>query len=739
LVFSIKKAKVYFPKGKEAYFGLLKQGEEVLLPMKTHITPGRPGFTSPKIGLGLLTTVLAGLLMGLLSANQGAAAPPAIGLSQFQQLYDYSDKAVIEQRASRSWTWGLVVSDLLTEPYTQGGVRKVQYFDKTRMEQTEGRAVTNGLLAKELITGLLQLGDNDFKQYQADYFHNIAGDPGSNVPNPTYLSFRKVATIDNDNKAPNKVGQTITATIARDGSVGDNADLGTQFKVKNAYFDNGLSHNIPDVFWNFLNQTGPVYKNGAYVNDKVFDWISTVGLPLTDAYWSKSVVGGKTLDVLVQAFERRVMTYTPTNNDPYKVEMGNVGQHYYAWRNLVTAPPPPTPTPTPPPANLEPVPAAPAWNGIARVVPSQSVLFASVMEVRPVDGVAYIMGEPGDPSKLLLTNSSNLNNFVNLQETQPNGSKRSHLSFGRDGAGYFVWRQFTDAAGYKAYMRKMTPDGNIQKGFDLSNAYRAAGGIADLDLPEVYASPATNKIYIAGQVKANNGATPAWGFAESDNGGASFYGAVNVAGPSKEDGEIKPRICTDKDDNIHMIGFWNHDVAAMSRINGKWTGIKILTDSNKLGFLFGGQLTIACGPDGYAYGVFKSVNQQNTGYSTGLVRYVPGEGWSLVAYDIYGLGVSSSFISNSINGTDGASITVTPDNRIWVASGINVGKYSGILVANSTNHGLNFGNLQVPISHLPTNQTVEIRYSTVNNKTRLHLMGTFKEPSERITLYTTTK
>ncbi len=34
----------------------------------------------------------------------------------------------------------------------------------------------------------------------------------------------------------------------------------------------------------------------------------------------------------MQLYERRVLTYTPTNPEPYKVEMGNVGRHYYSWR-----------------------------------------------------------------------------------------------------------------------------------------------------------------------------------------------------------------------------------------------------------------------------------------------------------------------------------------------------------------------------------------------------------------------
>jgi hypothetical protein len=36
--------------------------------------------------------------------------------------------------------------------------------------------------------------------------------------------------------------------------------------------------------------------------------------------------------VLLQCFERRCLTYTPDNPEGWKVEAGNVGQHYYQWR-----------------------------------------------------------------------------------------------------------------------------------------------------------------------------------------------------------------------------------------------------------------------------------------------------------------------------------------------------------------------------------------------------------------------
>lgn len=261
-----------------------------------------------------------------------------IGLPQFQSLWDRADKAIVDSKTSRSWTWGPSITGLITEPYAEGGTRQVQYFDKTRMEQTAGRDVTNGLLAKELITGLMQLGDNTFKQYPANDYIKIAGDQDA-PQNPTYASFRKVSTIDQENHAPNAGGQVVNLTLSKDGTVGSDTALGAKYNVKNQYYDNTLQHNIPDVFWNFMNQTGPIYLNGNYVTGPVVDWLSTMGLPLSEAYWTRTVVAGVEQDVLVQVFERRVLTYTPSNPDGYKVEMGNVGQHYREWRKAVLSAP----------------------------------------------------------------------------------------------------------------------------------------------------------------------------------------------------------------------------------------------------------------------------------------------------------------------------------------------------------------------------------------------------------------
>lgn len=256
------------------------------------------------------------------------------GNSAFLTKWQRTDKAVAEGRSSRSWLWGPNVISITTEPYAEspGGVRSVAYLDKARMEINDPSKnfVSNGLLVKELISGQEALGDaKTLPRLAADI--SVAGDPGN--PGPTYASFSKVSTLNNtDNNAVNRVGQPVDDTIVRDGTTGKNGTLGQQVKV--AYYEPNLKHNIPDVFWNFMNQKGTIWDGSKYTdNQLVFDWLDAMGFPISEAYWSQVVVGGQSKNVLIQAFERRVLTYTPTNSPAYQVEMGNVGQHYLTWRS----------------------------------------------------------------------------------------------------------------------------------------------------------------------------------------------------------------------------------------------------------------------------------------------------------------------------------------------------------------------------------------------------------------------
>ncbi|HUP27074.1 MAG TPA: protease complex subunit PrcB family protein, partial [Chloroflexia bacterium] len=104
------------------------------------------------------------------------------------------------------------------------------------------------------------------------------------------------------------------------------------------------AHNVPDVFYDFMNQRGTIYENDQYRQGQVFNWLSAMGYPLTEPYWIQVSIGGKPNMVLMQAFQRRVLTYNPSNAPEWRVEMGNVGLQYHTWRYGSAAEPPPAPT-----------------------------------------------------------------------------------------------------------------------------------------------------------------------------------------------------------------------------------------------------------------------------------------------------------------------------------------------------------------------------------------------------------
>lgn len=243
--------------------------------------------------------------------------------------------------------WGplSLAHDGQSEPYVEGtyinatggsqtGQRLVQYFDKARMELTNPTTgtVTNGLLATELITGKEQVGDNSFQQLQPANVP-VAGDP-DNV-GPTYASINANAAtlLANTPSAPNTPTTRLLGATGTPGTYTGAYASDPQGNI--AAYDSDTQHNVPTAFSAYRTKAG----------------ILTIGFAISEPFWSNVKVAGVQKDVLVQAFQRRVLTYTPTNNDPFKVEMGNIGQHYFTWRyqspqTQATATPSVTATPT---------------------------------------------------------------------------------------------------------------------------------------------------------------------------------------------------------------------------------------------------------------------------------------------------------------------------------------------------------------------------------------------------------
>jgi hypothetical protein len=324
---------------------------------------------------------LVPLTAGEVAALQAQPTQPAPGggfaQPAFQRLWERTDRPVASGQVQRSWYWGPAPnSTALYEEYQEGpgGTRLVQYFDKSRMEINNPSGdpnspffVTNGLLTVELISGKMQTGNSTFAdRYPADI--PLASDP-DDASAPTYLSFQGVANTPlGDHPATSRVAQAVTATINRAGTLGEDPTKASYPRTNIVYYDQNTRHNVPQAIWEFLNEAGPVYDaaSGQVANARLSDpWFYATGLPISEAYWARVKVAGQMQDVLIQAFERRVVTYTPNGVPGFKVQMGNIGQHYFDWRYKDAGRPAggvanPTPRPgTTPVATIPPVPPTP--------------------------------------------------------------------------------------------------------------------------------------------------------------------------------------------------------------------------------------------------------------------------------------------------------------------------------------------------------------------------------------------
>ncbi|OJV94836.1 MAG: hypothetical protein BGO39_34270 [Chloroflexi bacterium 54-19] len=264
-----------------------------------------------------------------------------LGDASILKTWSRTDLPVARQATDRSWMWGPGLNDQRREPYADspGGQRTVYYFDKSRMEINRPGGppdvndlfyVTNGLLPIELMSGQMKTGDNKTENKGPAQIP-VAGDPQNNPNTPTYAAFGKVSTLNGNNRAGDRTGQLVLDTLSGSGQTGRN-DGYTGRNVKMVQFINESGHNIAGPFWDFMNRSGPVWEDNNMHNGKVVEWLFAMGYPISEPYWIKSKVGGVEKDVLVQAFERRVLTYTPDNPAAFQVEMGNVGSHYHLWR-----------------------------------------------------------------------------------------------------------------------------------------------------------------------------------------------------------------------------------------------------------------------------------------------------------------------------------------------------------------------------------------------------------------------
>ena len=293
-----------------------------------------------------LLTLLA-LIFGTVPA---VAVEPEEG--PVRDTWARTDLPVKDGVVSRTWMWGPeALSGPMIEPYeeTPGGSRPVQYFDKARMEITHPDGdpesiwyVTNGLLVVEMITGNVQVGDAGFVAREPAQI-NVAGDPDV-AGGITYALL-----AEHLDSGPWGDGTIFDGQIHPDGTITVEPEL-AEFGIYNATFDLVTNHSIAWPFFDFMTAQGTVFENGRFVTDDLFENLYfATGRPITEPYWAEVQVAGTVKWVLIQAFERRILTFTPDNPEGWQVEAGNVGRHYFEWRYAddPEAPSEPEPEPTP--------------------------------------------------------------------------------------------------------------------------------------------------------------------------------------------------------------------------------------------------------------------------------------------------------------------------------------------------------------------------------------------------------
>jgi hypothetical protein len=285
------------------------------------------------------------LFVSSLPSTTQASESFSIDRHEFELVWERTEAPIANGDSQRSWLWG-------PEPRTPGMTERyldspnqeriVQYFDKGRMEVNDPTAdpadpwfVTSGLLTRELISGQIQIGDTDFLNTGAGASIQVAGDHLN--PFPQYRHLAEI--VDQGN--PDRTGETADKVLTPNGINPDIAapnDPQAEFVHHIVYLGPDaadIGYNIPAAFWNYLNASGTVYdSNGNLtVADPLFSWIYVMGFPIADAFWAEVPVRGVPQWVLIQPFERRVLTYTPGNQPEWQVEMGNIGQHYRDWRS----------------------------------------------------------------------------------------------------------------------------------------------------------------------------------------------------------------------------------------------------------------------------------------------------------------------------------------------------------------------------------------------------------------------
>lgn len=272
-------------------------------------------------------------------------------------VWDMTDGPVARGEASRAWIFGPEPIAAAQEYYPESPtrLREMVYYDKGRLDLLNTDLppgsiwlVSGALLVSEMLSGHVQLGENAFVRRELPEIP-LVGDieqsapvtyadlaPVSSLANATLIELEEEEAQDSTSSellddgvartlqtdAPrffSRVGEQVTELLTAEGDVV--AGAVTDYSVTYDTYDETLGHNVASVF-------------SRWAENLPMPALNLLGLPVTEPYWIQTEVDDEPTLVLVQGFERRMLTYTPSNPEGWRVESGNVGLHYRLWRDL---------------------------------------------------------------------------------------------------------------------------------------------------------------------------------------------------------------------------------------------------------------------------------------------------------------------------------------------------------------------------------------------------------------------
>lgn len=238
----------------------------------------------------------------------------------FDGLWERSDSLVASGVEQRTWLWGMPLGEIVANGSDDSatGTRYERLYEKGLMEinhpysqMNSGWYITPGRLAATLIEERATLP--------------VAGDIGT--------SGARYGDLTNINWQQQETGSPITMWLSSGGQTVARESMGDYGVVAGDPADvTGLA--TADVFEDYLWQAGPVVEGGEIVDGLLFDPpVFAIGYPITEAFWVTVPENGEFVDVLVQCFERRCLTYTPSHEPAWQVEMSNIGIHFQLWES----------------------------------------------------------------------------------------------------------------------------------------------------------------------------------------------------------------------------------------------------------------------------------------------------------------------------------------------------------------------------------------------------------------------